>query len=339
MEQSYLDILKTLGTEQPRGFNDHIMLVDGLNTLIRSFATNVTINSKGHNVGGLTGFLKSLGASYRLINPTRIIVVWDGQNGAQNRKNLDPNYKAQRIHSSIIHGNVYENKVEELDSLHEQSTRLVDYLSLLPVTYVKIDKLEADDVIAYLARMASRRGKKVTILSSDRDFLQLIDANISVYSPVKKILYDYNAAYEYLQVLPENYNIVKALIGDDSDNIAGVKGVGIKTILSIFPKMAEDLCDLQYIYDTCAENLGRKKIYAKIINDWDRVERNFKIMDLNSTVLSSTEKAEVARILKEPLPKLQVGSFMLLLEQDQIDNIVQDTERWLMQFLRLQNFS
>ena len=338
MEKTYVDLLKEIGTEKPRKYNDHILLVDGLNTLIRAFSTSTVINSKGHNVGGLTGFLKSLGSIYRLIDPTRIIVAWDGENGAQNRKNIDPNYKAQRVHSGIIHKDVYDTKVEELDSLKEQSIRLIDYLSYLPITYVRIDKLEADDIIAYLAKKASKKGKQVTILSTDRDFLQLVDANISVYSPVKKILYDYKTAAEYLQVLPENYNIVKALVGDDSDNIRGIKGAGVKTLLKLFPKLNTEVCDLQYLYDTCAENLGTKKLYATILNEWDRLERNFKIMDLNETVLSKEEQLELRDLIKVPLPNLKIGPFMLLLEQDQIDRIVTDTEGWLMQFLKLQNF-
>ena len=90
---------------------------------------------------------------------------------------------------------------------------------------------EADDIIADLALGASASGKQVTIVSSDKDFLQLIDGCISVYSPIKKTLYTKENITEELEVLPQNYNIVKALLGDNSDNLTGVKGLGLKTLI------------------------------------------------------------------------------------------------------------
>lgn len=331
-----LQLLDTIKEKPARPLNEHILLVDGLNTLIRNFSVNLQINPTGHNVGGLVGFLKSLGSLVRTFNPTRTIIVWDGRGGSQNRKNVNPNYKAQRVHASVIHWDMYENKAEEIESLQDQADRLLDYLSCLPVSYVQIDKLEADDVIAYLAKEGSKHDRKVTIVSSDKDFLQLIDRNVQVYSPSKKVLYDYDQGFAFLQVLPENYNIVKALLGDNSDGLAGVKGVGIRGIVKEFPELQTDPgCTLDYIYQRCSEDLGKKAMCAKIINDWDRVETNYKLMNLHESVLDETEKNIIFNILKESEYNLRVGPFLQLLVEDKIDGITKDTEGWLSCFSTL----
>ena len=189
-----LNLVNKLEQKPARGFDDDILILDGLNTLIRGFSANRTITADGVHVGGLQGFLKSLGSMVRKFSPTRVLVVWDGIGGAQNRKNIDEHYKANRAHTSVIHYDLYEDKKAESDSIQDQADRLLDYLACLPVSYIKIDKLEADDVIAYVSKLYSKAGRQVTIVSSDRDFLQLIDKHIRVYSPIKKILYDHEEA-------------------------------------------------------------------------------------------------------------------------------------------------
>ena len=83
-----------------------------------------------------------------------------------------------------------------------------------------MDKLEADDVIAWIAKKASiSSAKKCTIVSSDKDFLQLIDDTVEVYAPIKKKIFTQDNIFDELKVLPENYNLVKALVGDNSDNL------------------------------------------------------------------------------------------------------------------------
>lgn len=339
-DNKYLDILNELGKSDERRRNDHILIIDGLNALIRSFSAVNTINPKGYHVGGLTGFLKSMGSEMRQFNPTRIIVAWDGKGGAQNRKAMNSNYKAQREHASVIHWDIYDSKEEELQSLNDQRDRLFDYLDCLPVSFVRVDKLEADDIIAYMAQSAASRGHRVTVVSSDKDFLQLVssDGNLNVYNPTKKILYDWETAKEFLGVIPENYNLVKSLLGDNSDNLDGVRGLGVKTIQKILPELCETPKDLQFIYDRCSEKLGTKKVFANIINDWDKVELNFKLMDLHETVLDEAERKIVAEKVKAPVPRLKTAQFLLLLEQDCIEGITKNTETWLSGFNYLQNF-
>jgi len=308
------------------------MIIDAMNMLIRSFSLLKAMNPSGSHVGGLVGFLRSLGYVTRIFDPTRVIIVWDGKGGSANRKNIDPNYKAQRATSRITHWGLYDTKEEETEALIGQLYRTQDYLDCLPVQQMMAEKLEADDIMAYLAKRASNAGKKVTIVSSDKDFLQLIDNNIEVYAPVKKKTFNKDNIFNELKVLPTNYNIVKALLGDNSDNLQGVKGLGIKTIVSQFPKLLTEKTDLDYVYKIAEKNLDGKKIFAKIIHNWSKVETNFELMDLHNTSLDSKEKSYVESILKEPVPDLQTGAFLHLLDQDKIEGITKNTEGWLENF-------
>ena len=290
------------------------------------------MNPSGAHVGGLVGFLRSLGYVTRIFDPTRVIIVWDGKGGSGNRKNIDPNYKAQRATSRITHWGLYDTKEEETEALIGQLYRTQDYLECLPVQQMVMEKLEADDIMAYLAKRASKAGKKVTIVSSDKDFLQLIDDNIEVYAPVKKKTFDKSNIFEELKVLPTNYNIVKALLGDNSDNLQGVKGLGIKTIVSEFPKLLTEKTDLDYVYKVSEDKLEDKKIFPKIIHNWDKVLTNYQVMDLHNTALDESEIEYVESVLKEPIPNLQTGAFLHLLDLDKIEGITKNTEGWLENF-------
>jgi 5'-3' exonuclease len=329
---SVKSILDNLKETPPRELNDHILLVDSLNTLIRSFTLIKAINSQGHHVGGLVGFLRSIGFLARTQDPSRMICVFDGKGGSQNRKNIDSNYKAQRT-GRITNWGLYDSKEEESESLTAQLERLLDYLSCLPLHTLMLEKLEADDVIAFIAKMASNRGKKVTIVSTDKDFLQLIDENISVYSPIKKeTITQYNVR-EKIGVHPTNYNVLKALIGDNSDNLPGVRGVGVKTLVKEFPSLVTEAnTPLEYVYEVAEKNIDGKKIFAKILHEWDIVEKNFKLMDLHQELLDTSEKDHIFDVLSSPVPELRVGSFMSLLDMDKIDGITKNTDGWMENF-------
>ena len=338
----YKDILKNLKETPPRELNDHILVIDAMNMLIRSFSLLKAMNPSGNHIGGLIGFLRSLGYVTRIFDPTRVIVVWDGKGGSGNRQNIDPNYKAQRANTRITHWGLYDTREEEQEALINQLLRTQDYLDCLPLQQIVMEKLEADDIIAYLAKQAASSNKKVTIVSSDKDFLQLIDKNIEVYAPIKKKTLTIDNIVEEIKVLPQNYNIVKALLGDNSDNLPGVKGLGIKTILSEWKEFSHDVSSsLNNIWEKCEEEINKdksKKIFAKIIHNWDRVEKNYELMNLHNSVLDDKEKNHILDIIKSAVPNLQSGAFLHLLDQDKIEGVTKNTEGWLENFRGLTVF-
>ena len=341
---AYDNILKNLKETPPRALNDHILLIDGMNTLIRSFSLLKAMNPTGTHVGGFVGFLRSLGYVTRIFDPTRVIVVWDGKGGSGNRQNINPNYKAQRATSRITHWGLYDTKEEETEALIGQLFRVQDYLDCLPIHQIMIEKLEADDIIAYLSKRASgSQVKKVTIVSSDKDFLQLVDDTVQVYAPIKKKTFTKSNVIDEIKVLPQNYNLVKALLGDSSDNLPGVKGLGIKTILSEWKSFTYDPnASLQDVWDHCETQMELekpKKIFAKILHSFDKVVDNFAMMDLHQTQLDESEIDYVTGIMKSPIPDLQTGAFLHLLDQDKIEGITKNTDTWLENFRGLTTVS
>jgi DNA polymerase-1 len=297
------------------------------------------MNPQGHHTGGLVGFLRSLGFLMRTVDPTRIICVFDGQASSSSRKNVNSDYKANRNIKRITNWELFDDKEDEYASMTMQMHRLVEYLQCLPITLISIDKVEADDTISYLAQKFGANGKKVTIVSSDKDFLQIVDENIEVYSPIKKKTYGKKEVQEELGMIPENYLIMKALLGDNSDNLTGIKGLGPKTLIKEFPGLVGDpLFELSDIHKICNEKLQTKKIFAQILYDWEKVKTNYELMNLLEPRLGDYEIVHILDKIKDSIPTLQVVPFMSMLEADQIEALNKNVEGWLELFRPLSTY-
>jgi 5'-3' exonuclease len=190
MNQLYKDILNNLHEEsnlEPLHLNSRVLLIDSMNTFLRSFAMIPAINPQGNHVGGLVGFLKSLGYVIKLIRPTRVILVFDGQGNITNRRNTYAEYKANRQIKRITNFKVFSTLEEESDSISTQMLRLLDYLKCLPVNISIIDKIEADDTIAYLSQKLK---DDIIIYSADQDFLQLVNKELQFIHQLKRNFID-----------------------------------------------------------------------------------------------------------------------------------------------------
>jgi DNA polymerase-1 len=190
MKNKYYELLTNIQPDIRKELSS-ILIIDGLNTFLRSFTMINHMNPDGHHIGGLTGFLKSMGYAIRMTDPTKVVIVFDGVGGSNARRNLYPEYKANRNTSRIANHNIFSSKDEENESINNQISRLIQYLQCLPVTVISIDGLEADDIIGYLANkfQAHNETQKVTIMSADKDFLQLVSDKVHCYSPTKKKIY------------------------------------------------------------------------------------------------------------------------------------------------------
>jgi DNA polymerase-1 len=328
----YDDMLAKIQVSEPRRLNDNILVIDAMNTFIRNFTMINLMNPQGSHVGGLVGFLKSLGFLVRTFDPTRIIIVFDGPGSTAARKLVNSDYKANRNLSRITNWEMYDNKDQEYASMSAQIERLVEYLHMLPVDLLAINKVEADDVIAFIAKEFSE--SKVTIVSSDKDFMQVVNDNVRVHSPIKKKNYGPAEVLEEQGVLPSNYLIVKALLGDNSDNLQGVKGLGIKGVLKHFPNLASiPNTDLDYVYEVCEEGVQKTKILAKILERKHVVDQNYGLMNLMEPQLSDTQISIILDVLGSPCQQLNATAFMLMLQQDNIQHgITKNTESWLETF-------
>jgi 5'-3' exonuclease len=149
MKNKYADMLSNINIDQ-RGVQDSVLILDGLNTFLRAFTMINHINPEGHHVGGLTGFLKSLGYAIKMIDPTKVIIVFDGVGGSNSRRNLFPDYKANRNTSRMTNYAIFSSKEDEREAINNQMARLINYLQCLPVSMICVDGIEADDTIGYL---------------------------------------------------------------------------------------------------------------------------------------------------------------------------------------------
>ncbi len=332
-----------LGT--PREKDDHVLIIDGLNTFIRVFSAVPALNDDGMHVGGVIGFLKSVGANIRQFQATRCVVVFDGTGGSQRRRKLYPDYKSNRKNKTKM--NRYEefaDLVDEQKSMKQQFSRLIEYFDVLPLTVISIDNIEADDVIAYIAKQYyDKHDNKMTIVSSDRDFLQLVNDRIRVWSPVKKKLYTPEKLNEEFGILPENYLLYRMMSGDASDNIPGINGVGLKTLISRFPNINQKSMNFDDIISEAKTNVesGSKiKIFNEIITNRDLLERNYKLMQLSEVDISATSTLGIVGKMDATINRLNTRIFKRLFLEDKLYENIKDVDKWLRDtFNRLNNYA
>jgi len=314
-------------------FHKHsrVMFIDGLNLFFRNFATLNYINQGGVHIGGLGGFLRSLGSLIKQIQPTSIYVVFDGLGSSTNRKNLMPEYKSNRGIRRITNWDIFDSIEDEEEAKFGQISRLIHYLKCLPVTLISVDKAEADDVIAYLAKRIPqiREDAKSFIVSSDKDYLQLVTDNITVFRPVEREYYTVNTIKEKIGVLPENYIIVKTLTGDNSDMITGVRGLGIKTVIKLFPELKTEYVSFKEVMKISESKYKDNVKYSKILLERHSLEKNFRIMNLHSPLLDENQISYLEEKLFEDTPKMLIPEFSKMHLEDGLEILVRNPTYWI----------
>ena len=309
------------------GVNNRVLIVDGLNLYLRAFAVNGALNENGVPVGGLTGFLRSLAYAIREVNPTRVIVVYDGQGGSQRRRKIHPEYKANRKPGKrITRWDAFKNATEEKDAMKIQFSRLIEYLDFLPINVISIDRIEADDTIAYIAH--TLLDEDVTILSADQDFLQLVNERITVWSPTKKKFYTPRMVEADYGVPAHNFLMYKVLMGDKSDNIEGVKGLGPKKLPKIVPDLlTQTTLDLDFILEHAGK--GEEPMHKKISESETQLRLNEELMDLKNPPISGELKLQITRLIEAPINLLSRNDFIMMYSDDQLGNAIKAPDLWL----------
>ena len=325
--QSIIDKLSKARQANQPVLQPKVLIVDAMNTFLRSFAIINHINPKGNHIGGLTGFLKSLGFAIKHTNPTRVIIVFEGAGSTQNKKNLYPDYKGNRKLKRITNFDGFSNQAEESESIENQLLRLVEYLQCLPLDITSIDRTEADDTMAYLATKLSDKND-VVIMSSDQDFLQLVNDKITVYSPTKKKFYNPERIKVEYGLPPQNYLQMKILLGDSSDNVPGVPKLGPKKLIKNFPELVEEeIVTLSEILTKSAkENTG---MYGAVNNFKHQLLINEQLMDLHNPNLSTMMKIEADDVIEQPKSTMDKSKFLSMYTQDLLGNAIPNVENWL----------
>jgi len=318
--------------------NDRVLIVDGLNLYLRVFAVNGALNDNGVPVGGLTGFLRSLAYAIREVNPTRVIIVYDGAGGSQRRRKIHPEYKSNRKPGKrITRWDAFKNSTEEKESMKIQFSRLIEYLDFLPINVISIDKIEADDTIAYIAH--TLLDKEVTIMSADQDFLQLVNDRITVWSPTKKKFYTPRMVEADYGIPAHNFLMYKVLMGDKSDNIEGVKGLGPKKLPKIVPDLlTQTTLDLDFILEHAGK--GEEPMHKKISESEIQLRLNEELMDLKNPPVSGELKLRIQRLIEAPINLLSRNDFIIMYNDDQLGNAIKSPDLWLKEhFIKLNTFA
>ncbi len=189
-----------------------LYLVDGSNALHRAYhAIRSLSNSKGFPTNAIYGFAAILRKLVREHKPTHVGIAFDISESAA-RKEAYAEYKAHR-------------KPME-DDLRVQIPFIKKLCEAYRMPVLELDKFEADDVIATLAAKAVDQGFEVVVFTTDKDFLQLVGPHIRVYHAMRELMLDEKGVEEFFGVPPGKVRDVLALMGDASDNVPGVPGIG-----------------------------------------------------------------------------------------------------------------
>lgn len=325
MKEEYFSMLNQIKQEYTSNINmnSNILLVDGLNTYIRSYIKTPTMNEDGIHIGGITGFLNSIGYALKLTGATRCILVFDGKGGSVRRRKLFPDYKANRKNKINFNRTYHFNSADDEEkNMARQLARLMEYIQCMPMSIISVDNIEADDAISYIAKnVYDKNENKIVIMSSDKDFLQIVDDRIQVWSPTKKIMYDKNKILNEYGIYHENFIYYRILDGDKSDNIPGIKGMGLKTIKKHFNFLLETKkIEMEDIYIKCEIDKSKYKVLNTILENKSQLELNYKLMQLNDVDISSTSKMSIIHSLNKKLPTVNKFALRKLYITDNISS-------------------
>lgn len=316
--------------------NNHILLVDSNNLFLRGYSASTSISSSGDLAGGVVFALKSLGSVIKMLNVSRVVCVFDGIGGSKKRKSIYPDYKAHssnHIRLNRVYTENSDTKTED-EQKQKQYLQFINYLQTLPINIVSQNYVEADDVISYLATDYFKSSKKVTIFSSDRDFLQLVDDRIQVYSATKKQIYGVSQVLNEYNIHPNNYVLFRSMDGDKSDNINGIERAGLKTICKHFPYLKEETIHTIDEIVTHATDMRNKYVVCEnIVSNKSIIERNYALMQLKDTCLGVTAQLHLQEILAEnKIPRMDRNAFYKLIRDDRLTNNMTDYVSWVSLF-------
>ena len=154
---------------------------------------------------------------------------------------------------------------------------------------------------------------------------------------MEKLYYTKSLIEEKFGCLTENFILYKTLLGDSSDKIAGIKGLGEKGLFKKFPELNERPLTMDDIFDLSEEKLEEHVVYARIVNEFNRLENNYKLMDLANPLLDAQDKKDLEEYTKLPLLALNSKSFLRIYNEDGIGKLIRNVDFWLKDIFKTLN--
>ena len=241
---------------------DTIALIDGMYLIFSSFYANRNMRTlRGEPTGAVYGFVTRVEKLIRDFRPASILVAFDSREKTFRHEMYDE-YKAKRL--------------EPPEELIRQLPQIREFLDLRGIDQVEIPGYEADDIIAVLSRYRRWKDHQILIFSADKDLFQLVGGNVFLYHPRLKRKMDARDIKDSFGVSPEQIVYYLSLVGDSSDNIPGIPGIGEKT--------AKKLIETYDNLDELLRNRDRldEKIKKKIDSSRDLLEMSTRLVDLSA---------------------------------------------------------
>jgi hypothetical protein len=272
------------------------------------------------------------------------VVFWDGLDGSQTRKKIYIHYKENR--KSRLRSE------EEINSYGYQRDRVKQYLEELFVRQGEYEYCETDDCIAYYSQKSNNESK--IVYSSDGDLTQLVSETTQIYNPSHGKIYKQNdtIVYDHEEILIENVKLVKMMCGDSSDNIAGIRGMGVKRFLSLFPELKTEKISIEQVKDKCNVLFEQDKTNRLVTNLLTGVTKhgvfgdeffdvNSRIVSLDDPFLTDEAKQNIDSLINENLDPegRSYKNTMKMMMEDGLFNVLPKSDdawiKFLNPFLRL----
>jgi DNA polymerase-1 len=269
---------------------ERLVLVDGSAVFHRGYhAIPHLSNAEGVPTNATYGFTMMLLKVLADLKPKYAIVAWDKSSDTF-RKDMFPAYKA--------------NRKKQPDDLYAQIPYTKEVTEAMGLPWIELVKYEADDIIGTLGRQAEHRGLETIIVTGDKDEFQLIDKNTKVYTMQRGFtdttIYDLEALQDRYGVTPKQFIDLKALMGDSSDNIPGVEGVGEKTAKDLITKYGS----LDGVYEHTNELKGKLKERIENNKETAYLSQELSTIVCDAPVELDLKKAEVGQYDKQHIHEL-----------------------------------
>ncbi len=264
-----------------------LTVIDTFGFFFRSFyALPPLKNSRGFPTGLLTGFANLIHNLEKEYQTDYLVFALDAP-GPSFRQKIDPNYKAQRPEAPV--------------ELRQQLPVAIEWIDKMGLSQLSKEEYEADDVIASIVKCAKEQGIRVRIVSHDKDLYQLIDdERVVLFDPIKKMEIDENRCVEKYGIHPKQFTDYQALIGDSSDNIPGVPGIGPKTAVKLLTKFGT----LDKIYEHI-EEVVPERIKNLLIKHKEEAYRSKKLVTLRDDIFDNCDLTAFRMPSDDPLVKIR----------------------------------
>lgn len=270
------------------------VIIDGHNFLFRGFygVPAQVKRADGTQINAVYGFFSLLRVILKTVDPDYLVVVFDSETSADNKKFTRPEYKA--------------NRVPQDNSIFSQLSLIKKCLDIMKIYWIEDGLNEADDVIGTYSEKFNKQGVEVYICSNDHDFMQLVCDGIFILRGIhgEVIEFDHSSVVNRFGVTPKQYLDYLALIGDSSDNIKGVQGIGKKravTLLFEYENIKNIYQSLNSLSPVLRKSLETEKTVLLKRKEFLRINNKLK--------LSTTFKIKNYLLSKETFPD-KMGEFL-----------------------------